>query len=185
MSHLEVRRSQSRQRLGTGRDTSPISGEIGYGAKSSRWFAILCSVLIVTISGCNKTPQEAVLGRWYNGDMSLRFRPNGTVVWNTQQGMAQGRYVFVGTVPRWATENTTVRVRLDVMRNGQAIQPMLDLQFVGGDRLRVNPAAQAQTQATNRLQAVLRRAQTESETAKASAIPAPSNRATTGLRGIR
>lgn len=153
--------------------------------KSPRWFAILCALLIVTVSGCNKTPQEAVLGRWYNGDMSLRFRSNGTVVWNTPQGMAQGRFVFVGQVPRWATENTTVRVRLDVTRNGQAIQPMLDLQFVGTDRMRVISSAQAQTRAANRPQVVLRRAQTESETAKASAIPAPSNRSTTGLRGIQ
>ncbi len=144
--------------------------------KSSRWFVVLCALLIATVSGCNKTPQEAVIGRWYNGDMSLRFRPNGTVVWNSPQGLAQGRYVFVGSVPRWATENTTIRVRLDVLRKGQAIQPMFDLQLVGSDRMRVHPAAQAQTRATNRLQAVLRRAQSESETATTSAISALSNR---------
>lgn len=155
-----------------------------FSKTSARWIAILCVLLIATVSGCNKTPQEAVIGRWYNGDMSLRFRSNGTVAWNTPQGMAQGRYVFVGQVPRWASENTMVRVRLDVTRNGQAIQPMLDLQFVGTDRVRIISSTQAQTRAANRPQVVLRRAQTESETAKASAIPAPSNRSATGLRGI-
>lgn len=149
--------------------------------KAHRWSAALCLLLVVTVSGCNQTPQEAVLGRWYNGDMSLRFRPNGTVVWNTRQGMAQGKYSFVGDVPRWASESTTVRVRLDVTRNGQAIQPTLDLQFVGADRLRVIPGAQAQTRATDRLQAVLKRAQSESETA----TPALPNRATAGVRGLR
>lgn len=144
--------------------------------KPSRWFVILCTLLIATVSGCNKTPQEAVIGRWHNGDMSLRFRPNGTVVWNSSQGLAQGRYVFVGSVPRWATENTTIRVRLDVLRKGQAIQPMFDLQLVGNDRLRVHPVAQTKTRATNRLQAVLRRAQSESEAATTSAISPPSNR---------
>jgi len=153
--------------------------------KAHRWFAALCLLLVVTVSGCNQTPQEAVLGRWYNGDMSLRFRPNGTVVWNTRQGMAQGKYSFVGDVPRWASDSTTVRVRLDVTRNGQAIQPTLDLQFVGADRLRVIPGAQAQTRATDRLQAVLKRAQSESETATAVVTPAQPSRATAGVRGLR
>ena len=153
--------------------------------KSSLWIAMLCALLIATVSGCSRTPQEAVLGRWYNGDMSLRFRTNGTVVWNTEQGMAQGRYSFVGTVPRWASESTTVRVRLDVVRNGQAIQPTLDLQFIGSDRMRVIPGVQANLQATRRLQGVLRRAQTESESITASATPAESRRATPGVRALR
>lgn len=153
--------------------------------KSSGGLIALCALLLLSVCGCSQTPQEAVLGRWYNGDMSLRFRPNGTVVWNTRQGMAQGKYSFVGQVPRWASESTTVRVRLDVVRNGQAIQPTLDLQFVGADRMRVIPGAQAQTRATDRLQAVLKRAQSESETTTALMTPAQPNRATAGVRGIR
>lgn len=149
------------------------------------WSAVLSLLLVVTVSGCSQTPQEAVLGRWYNGDMSLRFRPNGTVVWNTRQGMAQGKYSFVGDVPRWASDSTTVRVRLDVTRDGQLIQPTLDLQFVGADRIRVIPGAQAQTRATDRLQAVLKRAQSESETATALVTPARQNRATIGVREIK
>ena len=152
---------------------------------SPRWLVALCALLIATVCGCSQTPQEAVLGRWYNGDMSLRLRPNGTVVWNTRQGMAQGKYSFVGDVPRWASDSTTVRIRLDVVRNGQAIQPTLDLQFVGADRMRVIPGAQAQTRATDRLQAVLRRAQSESETASALMTPAQSNRATASVRGVQ
>ena len=139
------------------------------------WSAVLSLLLVVTVSGCSQTPQEAVLGRWYNGDMSLRFRPNGTVVWNTRQGMAQGKYSFVGDVPRWASDSTTVRVRLDLTRNGQAIQPTLDLQFVGADRIRVIPGAQA----------VLKRAQSESETATALVTPARQNRATISVREIK
>jgi hypothetical protein len=148
----------------------------------------MCALLIMTVTGCSQTPQEALLGRWYNGDMSLRFRPNGTVVWNTQQGMAQGTYTFLGDVPRWASDNTTIRVRLDVTRNGQAIQPTLDLQFVGSDRMRLIPGTQAQTRATDRLQAVLRRAQSESETASSSTkatTAARSNRSSAGVRALR
>lgn len=148
-----------------------------------RGVGIACLLLLTVVSGCNETPQQAVLGRWYNGDMSLRFRPNGTVVWNTRQGMAQGRYSFVGSVPRWASEGTTVRVRLEIVRNGEAIQPTLDLQFVGADRMRVIPGAQAQTSATDRLQAVLRRAQTEAE--GTAAAPARSNSSTVGVRGLQ
>lgn len=154
-----------------------------FAKNPSRWFTVLCLLLIATLSGCSKTPQEALIGRWYNGDMSLRFRQNGTVVWNTQQGLAQGRYLFVGKVPRWASESTTVQIRLEVERNGETIQPTLNLQFVGEDRMRVIPSAQAQTQAVNRLQAVLRRA--PPETATASTTPASSNRSTSGVREFR
>lgn len=153
--------------------------------KFSRSFAVLCAVLIATVSGCSQTPQEAVIGRWYNGEMSLRFRANGTVVWNTKRGLAQGRYAFVGTVPRWATEGTIVRVRLDVVRDGQTIQPTLDLQLVGTDRMQVTPGVQAQTQATNRRQAVLRRDQSKTEAATTATIPASSTRPDTGVRGTR
>lgn len=155
--------------------------------RSSHGLAIVCLLLISTVSGCSKTPQEAVVGRWYNGDMSLRFRPNGTVVWNTEQGMAQGRYTLVGNVPRWATESATVSVRLDVVRNGQALQPILDLQFVGADRLRVNPTAspQTQTRRPGRMQTVLRRAASETETAANSSINATPNRTIAGVRGLQ
>lgn len=152
---------------------------------SARWIAIFCVLLVVTVSGCNKTPQEAVLGRWYNSEMSLRFRANGTVIWNTRQGMAQGRYVFVGSVPRWATEGSAVQVRLDVVRSGEAIHPTLDLQFVGADRLKIIPSGQDKTRVNGRLQAVLRRAQSETETVSGPAIPAPANRANTRVRGVQ
>ena len=148
---------------------------------SSHWFAVLCALLIASASGCTQTPQEAVVGRWYNGEMSLRLQPNGAVVWNTQQGLAQGRYVFVGPVPRWATDNTSARIRLDVIRNNEQIHPELDVQFVGADRLRIKPAEVTRSRAAARTQVVLRRAESDSD----PNIPTPSKRATLGARGIR
>lgn len=147
----------------------------------TRWFAVLCALLIASVSGCTQTPQEAVVGRWYNGEMSLRFQKNGAVVWNTPQGLAQGRYVFVGQVPRWATDNTSARIRLDVVRNNEHLHPELDLQFVGGERLRVKPVETTRSRAAARTQAVLRRAESDTD----SKVLIPSNRATAGARGIR
>lgn len=140
-----------------------------------------CALLVAAISGCTQTPQEAVVGRWYNGEMSLRFQPNGAVVWNTPQGLAHGRYVFVGQVPRWATDNTSARVRLDVVRNNVPINPELDLQFVGGDRLRVKPADTSRSRIAARTQVVLRRAESDSD----PNVPVPSNRTASGAIGIR
>ncbi len=149
--------------------------------RTARRIAVsLMFLAFVTISGCTQTPQEAVVGRWYNGDMSLRFQTNGAVVWNSPQGLAQGRYVFVGQVPRWATDNTSARVRLDVIRNNETINPELELQFVGSDRLRVKPTEVTRSRAAARTQVVLRRAEAGSD----PNIPAPSKRGTTGLRGI-
>jgi hypothetical protein len=146
-----------------------------------RLFA-LSLLLIATISGCNETTREAVLGRWFNGDMSLRLRKDGSVVWNTRQGLAQGRYKFIGDVPRWATENTTVRLQLDVVRNGQPLQPMLDLQFIGGERVRVGAVSQGPVRAADRAHAILRRA--AGAEASADTI-APSKRSNTGIRSIQ
>lgn len=139
------------------------------------------ALLITSASGCTQTPQEAVVGRWYNGEMSLRFQKNGAVVWNTPQGLAQGRYAFVGQVPRWATDNTSARIRLDVIRNNVHLHPELDLQFVGGERLRVKPVETTRSRAAARTQVVLRRAESDSD----PNIPAPSNRAASGALGIR
>lgn len=140
-----------------------------------------CALLVLAISGCTQTPQEAVVGRWYNGDMSLRFQPNGDVIWNTSQGLAQGRYVFVGQVPRWATDHTSARVRLDVVRNNVQINPELELQFVGADRLRVKPADTSRSPLAARTQVVLRRAESDAD----PKVPVPSNRATSGAIGLR
>ena len=145
--------------------------------------AALSALFVTGICGCDKTPQEAVLGRWYNGDMSLRLRKNGTVVWNTPQGLAEGRYAFVGQVPRWATENSKVQLQLDVTRNGKTVQPTLEMTFVGSDRVRVVPVTQVVASATNRPQALLRRATSEAD--GNDQTPATSRRATAGVRGIR
>ncbi len=135
----------------------------------------------IAITGCTQTPQEAIEGRWYNGEMSLRFQKNGAVVWNTPQGLAQGRYEFVGQVPRWAEENTSTRIRLDVVRNNEQIHPELDLQFIGNDRLRVKPAETTRSRAATRTQVVLRRADSDSD----PNVPAPTNRVTTRARALR
>lgn len=142
---------------------------------------MLCAVMMLGVSGCSRTPQEALVGRWYNSEMSMRFQPNGAVVWNTPQGLAQGRYSFVGNVPRWATDNTSARVRLEVVRNNETVNSELDLQFVGADRLRIKPTETTRSRSAARTQAVLRRAESDMD----PNIPAPSKRATTGVRGIR
>ncbi len=150
--------------------------------RAARMTAVsLMFLAAAALSGCTQTPQEAVVGRWYNGEMSLRFQRNGAVVWNTQQGIAQGRYVFVGPIPRWATDNTAARVRLDVIRNNEQIHPELELQFVGNNRLRIKPTEATRSRAAARTQVVLRRAESETD----PNIPAPSKRGTTGVRGIR
>lgn len=144
-------------------------------------FTVLCAVAMVGLAGCSRTPQEAIVGRWYNSEMSLRFQPNGGVIWNTPQGLAQGRYSFVGHVPRWATDNTSAKVRLELIRNNEPINAELDLQFVGGDRLRVKPMETTRSRSAARTQAVLRR----SETATDPNVLAPSKKPVTGVRGVR
>lgn len=97
---------------------------------------LLLVLLIASLTGCQKTPQQQLVGRWSNGDMSVRFREDGRVLIFSRSGRAEGRYVFYG--PNAASRAATENLVMDVQRNGKIARMFLDADFLGTDRLRLS-----------------------------------------------
>lgn len=104
----------------------------------SRWSStpLLFGLIAVLAVGCQKTPQQQLIGRWSNGDMSIRFREDGRVAVFSRAGRAEGRYVFYG--PNAASRAASENLIVDVERNGKIARMFLDADFLGTDRLRLS-----------------------------------------------
>ena len=63
-------------------------------AMSKQLLAVLVCGLMWSATGCSTTPQDKLHGRWYNSKMSIRFRTDGTVIFNSMDGLATGRYTI-------------------------------------------------------------------------------------------
>ncbi|MBI1348149.1 hypothetical protein GC163_17885 [bacterium] len=96
---------------------------------------LVCLALAST--GCYQSPRQKLMGRWYNGDMSLRFRPDGIVLFNNLDGMASGRYFFTEDRPSGGSAGVRQNLLLDVVRNGKRQHYAFDATFLADDRLRL------------------------------------------------
>ncbi len=94
-------------------------------------------VLIMSLSGCQQTPQQKLMGRWYNEEMSIRFRPDGRVSLFSRSGRVEGRYVFT-ELPSNSALNQSENLVLDVIRDGKLRRMVFDADFLGVDRLRLS-----------------------------------------------
>jgi hypothetical protein len=97
---------------------------------------LVAAALCAALSSCSLTPQAQLHGRWYNGDMSVRFREDGSVLFNSRAGRAVGRYLYETPAPASADQATTNLV-LDLVRNGQPLRLEFDAQLLSRDRLRL------------------------------------------------
>ena len=101
--------------------------------------AVLCCGLLCSATGCATTPQAKLHGRWFNSEMSIRFRTDGTVIFNSIAGLATGRYFFNGEARPDASSESVSNLTMDLQRNGDVFRVNYELQFLGHDRLRIQP----------------------------------------------
>ncbi len=87
--------------------------------------------------GCSKSPSEKLIGRWYSGEMTIRFREDSGVIWNSPRGLALGRYEFSGKTRNIKREEEQPNLFIDVVRNDERQQFQFEISFLGEDRLRV------------------------------------------------
>ena len=105
--------------------------------------AILCCVWL---SSCSASPHEHLQGRWYNEALSLRFRPDGSLIYNsTTTGLITGRYFFNGEMRPEADDQPVANLTLDLIRGNKVVRSQLEVQFLGSERLRVRPVAEPGT----------------------------------------
>lgn len=98
---------------------------------------LLLFLVCGTLAGCELDPEKKLLGRWYNSDMSIRFRPDGGVILNTRAGRAVGRYYYDGTSRPASSGKLHENLVLDVVRNGQRLRLSFEVEVISANRLRI------------------------------------------------
>lgn len=106
------------------------------GRRSQQIGLMLGGVLL--LCGCYQTPQQRLIGRWYNAEMSLRFQPDGIVVFNSSEGLSRGRYEFVPTPAALGAQSGEENLVIDLSRNGRRVRLYFEAVFLAHDRLRLH-----------------------------------------------
>ncbi len=134
-------------------------------AKTRRNITQICvitGVLFATLSqsGCAKSPSELLIGRWYSGQMTIRFREDNAVIWNSPQGLALGHFEFRGKAKRAKARELVPNLFVDVIRNDERQKFQFELHFMGQDRIRMElvPYGNASSESSTPRGLVLRRA---------------------------
>ncbi|MEW4490031.1 hypothetical protein AB1L42_18250 [Thalassoglobus sp. JC818] len=127
--------------------------------RSGAGFA-LTFIVALSLCGCAKSPEELLIGRWYSGEMTIRFRSDRSVVWNSSAGMAIGRYQFAGETRLSGTSSGTPNLVLDVVRRGESGRYQFQATLLGKDRLQLKTVSQSEGSSSgqSRTAMVLRRA---------------------------
>jgi hypothetical protein len=132
------------------RDTSP------------RWTLIPALVLCIVQCSCSATPREQLQGRWYNEALSMRFRPDGSLIYNsTETGLTTGRYYFSGEMRPEAYDEPVANLTVDLVRGNKVVRSQLEAQFVGSERLRLQPVSEQRSPANDVGLVVLKRAESD------------------------
>ena len=98
------------------------------------------SSILVALASCSATPQESLHGRWYNESMSIRFRVDGTVIFNSRSaGLRSGRYFFDGEIRPVADDELVTNLTLDLVDGDQVVRREFEVQLLGRERLRMTP----------------------------------------------
>ncbi len=109
---------------------------------SSRYRRLLLplfSLLAVTCCSCMETPQERLIGRWFNSQNSIRFKNDGTLVWNARALQAYGRYWYTGESRPATTNRPQTNLTVQLISSDEQIVATYELQFLGGDKIRLQP----------------------------------------------
>jgi hypothetical protein len=90
------------------------------------------------LAGCHRSPQELLIGRWYNGEMSLRFNQDGTALYNSSRGKAPGRYQFEPSLVAAGAQSGTPNLIVEVVHPGGRERYQFEAVFLAHDRLRLH-----------------------------------------------
>ena len=121
---------------------------------------VLGSVLAISLlfGGCAKSPDELLIGRWYSESMTIRFRTDSGVVWNSRNGLAIGRYEFSSDIQALGKMEATPNLMLDVIRRDERSKFEFEAKLLGKDRLQLKLLSTNDDDVTSTQSMVLRRA---------------------------
>lgn len=105
--------------------------------KLNRLHKAMLGLLPILISSCIQSPQEKLLGRWYNEANSIRFNADGTLLWNAKQGRATGTYTYSGEARVATSNNATYNLRLNLVEKDRTLTTDYEAEFLGTGHLRL------------------------------------------------
>jgi len=99
--------------------------------------AVVATLLLLSMTSCNWEPRQKLIGRWYSSDVSIRFREDGSVYFNSPAGLGVGRFHFDETVRSASTQDHTPNLVLDLIRKQNRIQLRFNVQIMSPERIRL------------------------------------------------
>lgn len=107
-------------------------------------FSVLfLGLLCVSVSGCGK--EAGLMGRWYNKDLSIRFRSNGTVLYNSRStGLVEGQYQYEPTLAQYASTNSQKNLTIWLPQPANTLVLDFELRELGNDRIQLKPIRETQ-----------------------------------------
>lgn len=138
---------------------------------------LLMLAVLISFSSCMQGPREKLMGRWYTSDTSIRFRPDGTVVYSTPRGLARGRYFFDETPKDLTSTSPHPNLILELVRGNQQFRLDFEVELLSQDRIRlseIRPTVVLGRSVPSQFK-ILKRANTEDEKPSPTLAAAPTS----------
>lgn len=90
------------------------------------------------------------MGRWYSKDLSIRFRPNGTVLYNSRStGLVEGQYQYKPTSANFASTKAQKNLTVWLPQPGRTVVLTFELRPLGNDRIQLKQIRERNTSQEN------------------------------------
>ena len=125
--------------------------------------AVVALLVCLSITGCGgKT--STFEGRWYNKDISIRFRTNGSVLYNSRHtGLVQGQYRYDAKPASLAVSQPVKNLTIWLPQPGEVRVMEFEIRTLGGHRVQLKPIPRTPRSANDPINGlILKRAQDDS-----------------------
>ena len=104
------------------------------------WKLLVILTVLTAMAGCAKDRPTQLMGRWYSNDVSMRFRKNGTVLYNSRNtGLVEGRYEYDASLTSGAQAKPQQNLTIWLPQPGRILVLEFDMRFLGNDRIQMKP----------------------------------------------
>ena len=116
----------------------------------SRLIILLLAIASSSLLGCGLARQSKLLGRWYNGDVSIRFRENGSLLYNSLgTGLVEGIYRYDHTTLPISSIKPVKNLTVWLPQPGKTLVLDFELRHLGDQRIQLRPIRQKTATAQN------------------------------------
>ncbi len=116
----------------------------------SRWIVLVFALGSCSLPGCGLDRQSKLMGRWYNGDVSIRFRENGSVLYNSLgTGLVEGIYRYDNSALPISSVKPVKNLTVWLPQLGKTLVLDFELRYLGESRIQLRPIPKDSRAASN------------------------------------